>query len=335
MDAHLSARPAFESGETVQGGIVTDRVLKVHHPDIDDPVELWHLRRYGTPSFTDGKIDLLLAYLIVWQGKRRAQIAAEQPLDEDRYKMDLGKIIQEAITRLDDYPGAQKGICLQHNHEAYDAMHLLLHQVADSVPDSKGDPNLPAAGGRLWYELLQESRGRGRIAVLADTRMKLTHWLRSHYAHVRPATEDSVTKRFDLALSFPGEHRAFVKEVAEALALSLTKERVFYDRFHEAELARPNLDTYLQRIYHDESELVVVFLCQKYDEKEWCGLEFRAIRDLIKKRRDGEIMFVRVADGDVKGVFEIDGYVDAKDRPASEIAQVIRDRLALIQPRNP
>ena len=139
-----------------------------------------------------------------------------------------------------------------------------------------------------------------------------------------------MAKRFAIALSFPGEHRPFVEQIANALVATLSKQRVFYDRFYEAELSRPNLDTYLQKIYHDDSELVVVVLCKKYDEKEWCGLEFRAIRDLIKKRRDDEIMFVRVADGDVKGVFGIDGYVDAKNRPATEIATVIRERLTLI-----
>ncbi len=149
------------------------------------------------------------------------------------------------------------------------------------------------------------------------------------------AKENAMSKRFAVALSFPGEHRDYVKQIADTLVTTLTKPRVFYDRYYEAELSRPNLDTYLQKIYHDESELVVVVLCQEYDEKEWCGLEFRAIRDLIKKRRDGEIMFVRVADGDVKGVFGIDGYVDAKNRPATEIAQVICDRLALLQSQTP
>lgn len=144
------------------------------------------------------------------------------------------------------------------------------------------------------------------------------------------AKENPMSKRFAVALSFPGEHRDYVKQIADTLVTSLTKPRVFYDRYYEAELSRPNLDTYLQKIYHDDSELVVVVLCKEYDEKEWCGLEFRAIRDLIKQRRDDEIMFVRVADGDVKGVFGIDGYVDAKNRPATEIAQVICDRLALL-----
>ena len=46
-------------------------------------------------------------------------------------------------------------------------------------------------------------------------------------------------------------------------------------------------------------------------------------------------MFVRVDDGDVDGVFSVDGYVDAKGRPASDIAKLIRDRLKLVQAANP
>ena len=64
-----------------------------------------------------------------------------------------------------------------------------------------------------------------------------------------------IRKRFRVALSFPGEHRTFVAQVARSLARQLGKERVFYDRYFEAELARSDLDTYLQRLYHDEAEL--------------------------------------------------------------------------------
>lgn len=141
--------------------------------------------------------------------------------------------------------------------------------------------------------------------------------------------EETMSKRVHVALSFPGEHRPFVKEIASELVLSLSKEKVFYDHFYEAELARPNLDTYLQNIYHDDTELIVVFICEDYNNKEWCHLEARAIRDLIKKRRDDEIMFVRVDDGSVDGVFSIDGYVDAKGRSAQDVAKLICDRLAL------
>jgi hypothetical protein len=103
---------------------------------------------------------------------------------------------------------------------------------------------------------------------------------------------------------------------------------VLYDNYHKVEFARPNLDLYLQRLYHDDSELVVVFLCAEYEEKEWCGLESRAIRDLIKKKKDASIMFFRFDDADVSGIFGIDGYISIDKRTASDTAVLILERLA-------
>lgn len=74
--------------------------------------------------------------------------------------------------------------------------------------------------------------------------------------------------RFQVALSFPGERREFVAKVAEGLR-SLGVD-VFYDAYFEADLAQPNLDVLLQRIYHEQSDLVAVFLCREYEQKEWC-----------------------------------------------------------------
>ena len=136
-------------------------------------------------------------------------------------------------------------------------------------------------------------------------------------------------KRFEIALSFPGEHRDFVKTVADILATQLDRERVFYDAYYEAELARPDLDTYLQEIYHDQAELVVVFLCAEYEQKEWCGLEWRAVRDLLKQKKTAEIMPVRLDDTDIRGLLSIDGYIDAKDSDPAELADLIMQRLRL------
>ena len=136
-------------------------------------------------------------------------------------------------------------------------------------------------------------------------------------------------KRFDIALSFPGEHRDFVKNVADILATKLDRERVFYDAYYEAELARPNLDTYLAEIYHNQAELVVVFLCAEYEQKEWCGLEWRAVRDLLKQKKTAEIMPVRLDDTHIPGLFSIDGYINAKDHEPVELANLIVQRLRL------
>ncbi|MEI6270136.1 MAG: NACHT domain-containing protein [Methylococcaceae bacterium] len=135
------------------------------------------------------------------------------------------------------------------------------------------------------------------------------------------------SKRFQVALSFPSEHREFVSQVANFLQKELGFQNVFYDEWWQAELARPNLDTYLQSIYHDQSELIVPFLCEDYEQKEWCGLEWRAIRDLIKRRKDSEIMLTRFDYTNIPGLYSIDGYIELPQYSAEEVANLILKRL--------
>ena len=138
-------------------------------------------------------------------------------------------------------------------------------------------------------------------------------------------------RRFAVGLSFPAEARKRVAAIAKHLAGGLGRNRVLYDKYYEAEFARPNLDVYLQNLYHDETLLNVVFLCAAYNQKEWCGLEWRAIRDLIKQRKP-DIMFLRLDDGDVAGVYSIDGYADIRERSDEQAAALILERVELLQP---
>lgn len=140
---------------------------------------------------------------------------------------------------------------------------------------------------------------------------------------IRPLSELS----FQVAMSFPGEHRAYVASVVQSLRVPLGPDTIFYDHDFQAQLARPNLDTLLQDIYRNKSELVVVFLSEKYAEKEWCGLEWRAIRDIIKAKNDEQIMFVRFDDAEIDGVFSIDGYIDARVYEPAVLAGFIQTRL--------
>jgi len=133
-------------------------------------------------------------------------------------------------------------------------------------------------------------------------------------------------RRFRVALSFPGEQRRFVKDVADFLAEKLGRKSVFYDKYYESELARPDLDVYLQQIYNRDSELVVIFLCAEYEKKEWCGLEWRAIRELIKHKRGHEIMPIRFDQTEIPGLFSTDGYVSVDGRTPQEIGELILQR---------
>lgn len=136
---------------------------------------------------------------------------------------------------------------------------------------------------------------------------------------------------FKVALSFPGEKREFVSQVAVSLSNELGEDTVFYDMKYQAQLARPNLDNLLQDIYRNRSDLIVVFLCEEYAEKEWCGLEWRAIRDLIKIKEDNKIMFIRFSDAHIDGVFSIDGYINANKHSPIEISNQILQRVKLLE----
>ncbi|MBS1208298.1 MAG: disease resistance protein [Proteobacteria bacterium] len=133
---------------------------------------------------------------------------------------------------------------------------------------------------------------------------------------------------FKVAMSFPGERRGFVVDVVSALRQTLGPDSIFYDYDYQAQLARPNLDTFLQNIYRKQSELLVVFLSSEYAQKHWCGLEWRAIRDIIKTKEDDRVMFIRFDDAPVDGVLSIDGYIDARKFNPSEVANFILQRLS-------
>ena len=172
--------------------------------------------------------------------------------------------------------------------------------------------NVVAAQSILVAVLSREDRDkprRERLQMLIDHSMRLS------------ARE----KRFDVALSFPGEVRRSAKAIAEHLGQRFGREHVLYDQFHQAEFARPNLDLYLQRLYHDESTLTVVFLNKAYNEKEWCGLEWRAIRDVLKGRND-DLMLLRLDDTPIPGTFGIDGYIDLRKCTISQATKHILQR---------
>lgn len=142
-------------------------------------------------------------------------------------------------------------------------------------------------------------------------------------------TVDITSHIFDVGLSFPGEARTMVEPIAIRLEADLGPHTYFYDNNYVAQLARPSLDLLLQDIYRIRSKLIVIFLSGDYQRKEWCGIEFRAIREILMERTHDRIMFVKMDDGEVDGVFKTDGYVDGRKYSPDQIAKFIQERISL------
>ena len=140
--------------------------------------------------------------------------------------------------------------------------------------------------------------------------------------------DEIIQKRFAVALSFPGEYRCFVKKVADKLSEEFGEKRVLYDDYHKAEFSRPNLDIHLQKLYSTQAELITVFLCEEYNRKTWCGVEWRSIRTLLNDSSTADrIMFIKISSGNVDGFFgTVDGYLPAESMTESEVASAIIER---------
>jgi hypothetical protein len=136
---------------------------------------------------------------------------------------------------------------------------------------------------------------------------------------------DITTHAFEVALSFPGEVRSFVETIAAELEKNMGPDSYFYDNNYVSQLARPSLDVLLQDIYRNRSKLVVVFLCGDYQHKEWCGVEFRAIQEIMMERNNEKIFLVKMDDGSVDGVFKTDGYVDGRRHSPEDIARLSKN----------
>jgi len=136
-------------------------------------------------------------------------------------------------------------------------------------------------------------------------------------------------KRFRIAFSFAGEKRDFVAKVAGILAKRFSEAAILYDKYHKAEFSRSDLAFYLPELYHNQADLVVAVFCPDYEKKEWCGLEWNAIFDLLKKRRVEEVMLTRFGHVEGKGLYSLAGYTDLQHETPETTADLILERLAL------
>lgn len=169
--------------------------------------------------------------------------------------------------------------------------------------------------------------------------IEIKNWFGSHIViskkefGIKPSVGDFDidTHEFDVALSFPGESRPYVQELVKELHLSLGKGKYFYDHTYQAHLARFGLGTLLEDIYGKRSKLVVVFLSEDYENKPWCGLEFRVIKELIFDKQPKKVMLVRLGSGKISGVVKTDGFIDADVTGPKTLSNYILERLSSLK----
>ena len=130
---------------------------------------------------------------------------------------------------------------------------------------------------------------------------------------------------YEVALSFAGEQRDYVEEVAQAL--QNRGIALFYDEFEKVALWGKHLAVEFQKVYEKESRMVVMFISAAYVEKEWPRHETQLILSRAVMESREYVMPVRFDDTEVPGLTGDVAYLHANDYPPAELAGMIEMKL--------
>lgn len=130
---------------------------------------------------------------------------------------------------------------------------------------------------------------------------------------------------YDVALSFAGEDRAYVREVADMLHEIGIK--VFYDEYKEVELWGKDLYEELDDIYQNKSKYCVIFVSKCYKEKVWPNHERKSAqaRDLIENNE--YIRPVKLDETEIPGIRPTIKSIDGNRISSENLAYLIAKKV--------
>ena len=131
--------------------------------------------------------------------------------------------------------------------------------------------------------------------------------------------------KYDVALSFAGENRKYVEEVAQHLQNKGVN--VFYDNFNKVDLWGSNLIDHLGKVYSESSRFIVMFISKYYAEKIWTNHERKFAQDRAFKMKEDCILPARFDNTEILGLPSSIGYIDLNRTSPEELADLIKEKV--------
>ncbi len=131
--------------------------------------------------------------------------------------------------------------------------------------------------------------------------------------------------RYEIVLSFAGEDRAYVKQVADFLIDNDVV--VFYDGYEEATLWGKDLAEHLDAVYRSSARYCVMFISQHYARKIWTNHERKSALARALEERHEYILPARFDDTELPGIRPTLGYVDLAHKIPSQLGTLILQKL--------
>ena len=132
---------------------------------------------------------------------------------------------------------------------------------------------------------------------------------------------------YQVALSFAGEQRDYVEEVARHLAAKSIA--VFYDGFEAAQLwGKDGAETF-HKVYSARATYVIMFISEEYVGKRWTRLERRSALSRMLREEGEFILPVRFDDTPIPGLPDTTLYLNADDYLPAKLAAEIAKKLGI------
>lgn len=131
--------------------------------------------------------------------------------------------------------------------------------------------------------------------------------------------------KYDVALSFAGEDREYVEEVATELKQQGV--RVFYDKFETINLWGKDLYAHLQNVYQNQAKFTIIFISKHYAKKNWTNHERKMTQARAFEESREYILPVRFDDTEIEGITGTTGYIDLRKISPKEFCSLICEKI--------
>ncbi len=260
------------------------------------------------PTSFNGRMDLIEFLKRIWD-------LASMPSSDPRFDNAEGDIWKHTIANDDweytslllDYLELRKcpdQTFLQFTETAVHPMVGDLEEVADRLRD------INKALREDGFRLVQTSEMSGRPI---------------YSARVVGGKSPGGTPTYEIVLSFAGEDRDYVEQVAESLVEN--DVAVFYDRYEEATLWGKDLAEHFDTVYRSSARYCVMFISGHYAQKVWTSHERRAALARALEERQEYILPARFDDTELPGLLPTVGYVELDHKTPAQLAFLILQKL--------
>ena len=133
---------------------------------------------------------------------------------------------------------------------------------------------------------------------------------------------------YDVCLSFAGEQRNYVEEVA--IELNHYDIRVFYDDDEKVNLWGKDLSSFLDDIYQNRCEYCIIFISKEYANKMWTNHERRSAQArALKERQEYKeyILPAKFDDTSIQGLPHTIHYIDLSQISQLDFVKIIIEKI--------